>query len=111
MPDLLVHRLCRKIDLPPLSEVEVEEYLGAQSPASRPPPGLAALVYRHSEGNPLFMVAALEHMTQRGFLSHENGNWQLHVPLEEIDLEVPENLRGMIEAQIERLSPEEQRVL
>src|SRR6202790_4445798 len=111
MPDLLVHRLCRKIDLPPLSEVEVEEYLGAQSPASRPPPGLAGLVHRHTEGNPLFMVAALEHMIHRGFISLENGTWKLNVPLEEIDLDVPENLRAMIEAQIEHLSPEQQRAL
>ena len=62
MLDLLVHRLCRKIDLTPLSEAEVEEYLGARSPAGHPPPGLSALVHRHSEGNPLFMVAVLEHM-------------------------------------------------
>ena len=33
------------------------------------------------------------------------------MPLDEIDLEVHENLRAMIEAQIERLSPEEQRAL
>jgi predicted ATPase len=59
MRDLLVRRLCSEIALTSLSEAEVEEYLGAQSPASRPPPGLSALVHRHTEGNPLFMVAAL----------------------------------------------------
>ena len=32
-------------------------------------------------------------------------------PLDEIDLEVPENLRAMIEAQIQRLNAEEQRAL
>jgi hypothetical protein len=57
------------------------------------------------------MVAALEHMTQRGFISRQNGSWKLKVPLEEIDLEVPESLKTMIEAQIERLGAEEQRTL
>jgi DNA-binding winged helix-turn-helix (wHTH) protein/tetratricopeptide (TPR) repeat protein len=111
MPDLLVHRLCRKIDLPPLSEVEVEEYLGAQSPASRPPPGLSALVHRHSEGNPLFMVAALEHMAKRSLLTRVDGHWQLQVPLEQIEFEVPDDLRHMIEAQLEPFSAQEQSAL
>src|SRR6202041_3276891 len=53
IPDLLVRRLSREIALIPLSEAEVEEYLAVQSPASHPPPGLSALVHRHSEGNPL----------------------------------------------------------
>src|SRR6202041_3856494 len=111
IPDLLVHRLCREIALTPLSEAEVEEYLAIQSPAGRPPPGLSALVHRHSEGNPLFMVAALEHMAKRGLLTRADGQWRLQVPLDQIELEVPDDLRHMIEAQIERLSTEEQNAL
>jgi DNA-binding winged helix-turn-helix (wHTH) protein len=105
--ELLVHRLCREIALTSLSEAEVEEYLGAQSPASHPPQGLSALVHRHTEGNPLFMVAALEHMAKRGLLARANGCWQLQVPLEQIELEVPDDLRHMIEAQLEPLSASE----
>jgi len=56
-------------------------------------------------------VAALDHMTQRGFLSREPGTWKLNVAIEEIDLEVPESLRQMIELQIERLSEAESRAL
>jgi DNA-binding winged helix-turn-helix (wHTH) protein len=88
IPDLLVHRLCREIALTPLSEAEVEEYLAIQSPAgrppaSRPPPGVSALVHRHSEGNPLFMVAALEHMAKRSLLNQVGDRWELRVPLEQ----------------------------
>jgi predicted ATPase len=57
------------------------------------------------------MVAALDHMAARGLISRQNGSWQLSIPLEKIDLEVPENLRQMIEAQIEGLTTEEQRML
>src|ERR1700733_2772336 len=109
--DLLIRRWCRKIDLTPLSEAEVEEYLGGQSPAGRPPPGLSALVHRHSEGNPLFMVAALEHMAKRNLLTRVDGRWQLQRPLEQIEFEVPDDLRHMIEAQLERLSAQEQSAL
>ena len=116
IPDLLVHRLCREIALTPLSEAEVEEYLAIQSPAgrppaSRPPPGLSALVHRHSEGNPLFMVAALEHMAKRSLLNQVGDRWELRVPLEQIELEVPEDLRHMIEARLEPLSAQEQSAL
>jgi DNA-binding winged helix-turn-helix (wHTH) protein len=111
MWDLKVRRFCRDIALTSLSEAEVEEYLGARSPASRPPPGLSALVHRHTEGNPLFMVAALEHMTKRSLLARANDRWQLQVPLEQIELEVPDNLRHMIEAQLEPLSAPEQSAL
>ena len=57
------------------------------------------------------MVAALDHLTGRGFLAREHGSWTLRRPLNEIALAVPESLREMIEVQIERLSPEEQLVL
>jgi tetratricopeptide (TPR) repeat protein len=73
--------------------------------------GFAELIHRRSEGNPLLMVAALEHMTERGQISRANGRWRLRVRIEEIDLEVPETLRRVIEAQIERLTGEQQRTL
>jgi predicted ATPase len=109
--DLSVRRLCHEIELQPLSESAIADYLTAQSQGASLPPGLAGLIYRHSEGNPLFMVAAIQHMTQRGLISMVNRIWQLRVSVEEIELSVPENLRHMIEAQIERLSQEEQRML
>ena len=109
--DLSVHQLCHEMPLEPLREEDIAMYLAGESPDGSVPEGLAALLHRRSEGNPLFMVAALNHMTQRGFVSHENGTWKLYVALEEIDHEVPENLRQMIEARIERLSEEERRAL
>jgi DNA-binding winged helix-turn-helix (wHTH) protein len=109
--DLLVHHLCREIALEPLAEAEVADYLAAESRGFAIPEGLAGLIYRHSEGNPLFMVAAVAHMCERGLIALESGTWQMKVPLEKIDLEAPETLRQMIELQIERLSSEEQRVL
>ncbi len=109
--DLLARQLCREVALEPLREAHVVEYLLANAPGSTLPDGLAEFVYRHSEGNPLFMVAALDHLTGRRMIARNNHGWELGVPLHDIDLSVPESLRDMIEAQIERLSPEEQQVL
>ena len=109
--DLLVHHLCQEIALEPLREADVADYLLAESGGAVAPEGLAQLVHRHTEGNPLFMVAVLDHMQQRGFITHDKASWRTHVPLEKIGLQVPEALRQTIEAQIDRLSPAEQLVL
>jgi predicted ATPase/DNA-binding winged helix-turn-helix (wHTH) protein len=109
--DLLAHQLCHELALQPLGEAEIEAYFVQGSPESKLPKGFAGLVHRHSEGNPLFMVAIIDHLTDKGFVSRQHGDWSLNVPIDEIDLEVPESLGGMIEAQIERLSPAERTTL
>jgi predicted ATPase len=59
----------------------------------------------------LFLMAALEHLSLRGFLSGAAEGWKLNLPVEEIELEVPESLRTMIEAQLGRLDAEHRQVL
>jgi DNA-binding winged helix-turn-helix (wHTH) protein len=109
--ELLLHQLCVEIALEPLSEADITEFLAAPSPDANQPAGLVELMHRHSGGNPLFLVAALEHLRQRGLISRQDCGWQLRLPLEQIVLGVPEGLRHMIEAQIERLSLEERQAL
>ncbi|HTS25895.1 MAG TPA: AAA family ATPase [Bryobacteraceae bacterium] len=108
--ELLAHHLCQEIALEALSKAEVAGYLGEES-GETSPEGLAELIYLRSEGNPLFMMAALDHMTEHGSIAREGGSWRLKVPLQEIDLGVPDAMRQMIEAQIDHLTTEEQRVL
>src|SRR5271166_4188586 len=110
-PDLLVHQLCQQIALQPLQEADVAEYLKLQSGGVAAPEDLAAWIYTHTEGNPLFMVTALDHMRERDLIAFDNGAWQIKVPLEKIELDTPESLRRMIELQIERLTPEELEIL
>jgi len=109
--ELLVHELCRELFLEPLTEAEVTDYLANATEGATVPPSLATLIYRHSEGNPLFMVAALEHMRDRGLIALEKGTWKIKAALENIRLEPPQRLREMIELQIEKLSAKEQQVL
>lgn len=109
--DLMIHHLCHEIILEPLSEADVVQYLVLESEGAALPKGMAELIYRRSEGNPLFMVAALTHMRDQRLLEMENGSWKLTVPLEHLESLAPENLQRMVELQIERLSAEELRVL
>jgi predicted ATPase len=91
--------------------VEATEYLASRASGIKPPEPLAALLYRRSEGNPLFMVTLLEHLAERGVVSWEQAPWHIGVSLKESDLGVPDCLRKTIGAQIEQLTSEEQRVL
>ena len=109
--ELQLHGLCGELPVEPLTENEIALYLATQAAGASPPAGLADLIYRHTEGNPLFMVTLLEHLSQRDLLSKADGAWRLHAPLHTIEFEVPETLREMIEARIARLSAEEQSVL
>ncbi|HVN41544.1 MAG TPA: AAA family ATPase, partial [Steroidobacteraceae bacterium] len=109
--DLLVHQLCYEIALKPLTEGEVAEYLALDMPGALLPEGLASLVYRHSEGNPLFMVATLDHLRTRGLIGIEDGRCSFRVSPERIHLETPDSLRELIELQIEKLTAEERDVL
>lgn len=109
--DLVARHLGREIAVPPLTEAEIARYLIRGESTATVPEELASLLHRHTEGNPLFMIAVLEHMLEAGLVEHERGRWRLRRPASEIAVQVPESLRQMIEAQIERLSAPEQRVL
>lgn len=109
--ELIVHQLCHEIALQPLTQANVAMFLAAQSQGLAAPKELAEFIYRHSDGNPLFVVAALDHMRDEGMISLRGGSWHIDAPLGGMELDAPDNLRRMIELQIERLTPEEQKIL
>ena len=109
--DLVTHRLCTDVPLRPLERDAVREYLAQELKQETLPKGLPSFVHQHSEGNPLFMVAMLEHLVAQGFLRQADGAWQLRTALAEIDMGVPSALSEMIELQIDRLDAADQRLL
>jgi len=109
--DLQVHNLCAEIALERLPESAIAEYLATEFPNANFPSGMANLIYRHSEGNPLFMVAIVQDMMKKGLIVHDDGEWRLTTPLDTIDPGVPQSLQQMLEVQFERLTPAEQQAL
>ena len=107
--DLRIHRLCEEVPLERLEEPEIAEFLDSQFQGL--PSSLAGLIYGHSGGNALFMVAILEDMQKRGLIATSGGAWNLTVPMKEIDINVPETLQGMLESQIAQFNPAERRLL
>jgi predicted ATPase len=124
--DLVTHKLCADVSLGPLEKDAVREYLVKElnveesnvqesgvkeSRGDTLPKGLASFVHQHCEGNPLFMIAMLEHLIAQGFIRQQAGVWQLRSALAEIDMGVPTALSEMIEMQIDRLDQADQRLL
>ena len=109
--DLVMRRLCTETALRPLDKPAVSEYLKRELQQQTTPRGLSSYVHQHSEGNPLFMIAIVEHMIAQGYLRQATSGWQLTSELAEIDMGVPAALSELIELQIDQLGAAEQRLL
>ena len=112
--ELQLHGHCQELALGLLTEMEVMAYLRTRlvGEADRVPlQHLARLIHQHTDGNPLFMVSVVNDLMERGALVQHAEQWELQVAPEALAVMTPANIRHMIEQQLERLSPEDQRML
>jgi DNA-binding winged helix-turn-helix (wHTH) protein/tetratricopeptide (TPR) repeat protein len=109
--DLLLHRQCHELPLACLVERAVGDYLQARCPEHRFPPALASLIHQRTDGNPLFMVNVVDSLVERGSARRVDGRWQLTVGLDEVAVAVPKSVVGMIQMEIDRLSPPDRGIL
>jgi DNA-binding winged helix-turn-helix (wHTH) protein/tetratricopeptide (TPR) repeat protein len=108
--DLGLQKLCHDIVLGPLTKGAIAEYLQGKAQQTHEN-DLAQLVCERSGGNPLFMVATLDHLVAQGIAQSTPEGWKLHVSPSEVRLEVPLTLSQVIEHRIQRLTGDQQRVL
>ncbi len=108
---LQVQGQCGELPLHDLSENEVRTYLAQRFPGNDFPPALAHLIHAQTGGQPLFLVATVDHMLSRGWILETAPGWALSTPPEMIDLGVPDDVRRMIETQLHSLSPTERSLL
>jgi predicted ATPase/DNA-binding winged helix-turn-helix (wHTH) protein len=113
--DLLMRQLAAEMALAPLTRSAVRQLLSRELQQDSLPTGLSGFVHQHSEGNPLFAIAILEHLIAQGFLVRETSGgkseWKPSGAFHEMEAAVPDGLAQMIELEIERLSGEEQQML
>jgi predicted ATPase len=113
--DLLMRQLASEMALMPLTRPAVKQLLIRELQQESLPPGLSGFVHQHSEGNPLFAIAILEHLIAQGFLVRDgqgpDSQWKPSGSFEEMEAAVPDGLAQMIELEIERLSADDQQML
>jgi len=107
--ELLVHGRCEDLHLKLLTEEDVAAYLAKRFPGSPVPPELVRLIHRRTDGNALFMVNVVNSLASQGLIGDTDGRGELKGRVEEVS--VPDSLRQLIQHQLERLSPEEHRIL
>ncbi len=105
--ELQARRLCRMLSLPLLDSEAVAAYLVTRFPGISS--GLAQMLYRHTDGNPLFMVNVVEQWIDQGLIKSSGQGWKWTEGVE--NLAIPENLRLLIERQIDGLELVDKKIL
>lgn len=103
--ELYAHRLGNELAIGLLSEGELQHYLDARFSPSAFPVSLTQMLYRRTEGNPLFLVRLLDELVERGVITQTADGWTARDGLETLEHSVPESLRQLLAKQGERLSP------
>ena len=113
--ELEAHAQCRGLPLGFLTSPEVTRYLAVRFD---PPDSLATrlaewgrFIHRHTDGNPLFMVAMVDDLLRRGVIGEPAAETSWPAPPEGMADGLPESLRQLVEHQLEGLSEEERRLL
>src|SRR5690348_2737800 len=109
--ELQAHGLCHELPLEYLAEDAIAEYLTTKFPSHQFPARFRRMIYRRTEGNPLFVVNLVEYLIDQKVVVEEQGTWKLCVELAKAEEAVPSNVQELIEKQIERLSEDERSAL
>ena len=109
--ELLLRQLCRKITLGPLSENAVGELLAGKGVLRPQEQEFARLITEHSDGNPLFVQAILVYLVEHGVVEKTEQGWRKKAQPSKIAFEIPRTIVQVIEARIQRLSTDQQRLL
>src|SRR5262249_27063600 len=99
----------RQLRLDPLPPASAEELLQALLGAD---PGLAplkALLIERTEGNPFFLEESVRTLVETGALAGECGAYRLARPV--TGTQVPATVQAVLAARIDRLAPEDKRLL
>jgi serine/threonine protein kinase/tetratricopeptide (TPR) repeat protein len=105
------HQACEELALGSLHSDHIAAYLDRRFSPNSFPPALATLIESRTEGHPLFATSLVHLLEQSGHITKTNDHWTLRRALSEMDLEVPESVRGMIRKKIEVLEEEDRRAL
>ena len=104
--ELVTRGYATEILLGGLQAAAVRHYVGRRLAWQADETGVGALVYQRTEGHPLFMVQLTDYLEQQGTLKVMTTT-----VAQEVASGIPQQLWGLIEAQVARLTAEEQLVL
>lgn len=109
--ELQFHEQCEDLTLDFLNESAVGAYLAERFGSNALSSELPAVIHRHTDGNPLFVVRITEDLVQRKILNEHDEQYALGGTLSDESVALPESLRQFIAQQFTQLSVEEQNIV
>ncbi|HSB09554.1 MAG TPA: protein kinase [Blastocatellia bacterium] len=109
--DLQGRGVCHEMQLGLLSTDEIERYLALEFPGHGFPREFVGLIYKKTEGSPLFMVDLLKYLRDHGAIAQRDGQWVLAQSAPEMASDLPESVRSMIERKVDQLDDEGRGIL
>ena len=102
-----------RLTLRPLDRGATEQYLRERFGASASPDlaALAAFLHRRSDGNALFTVAMVDDLVRSHRIALHDGRWTLTDRAAALGSALPDDLRHLVHAQIERLADPDRHLL
>jgi predicted ATPase len=111
LQDLRAHRQCTEIWPDYLTEAGVETYLANRFPSHDFPTNLPQEIHRNTAGNPLFVTAFADELLYDKSIDDSGGRWRFNGDARKLEAGKSSSLRQLIEGQLSRLAPGEQRLL
>ncbi len=109
--DLQGRGICRDIALAPLGEDDVRAYVDLQFPNNEFAADFAHLVHAKTDGHPLFMSDILRYLRDRGTIVQQGDRWSLANAVLDIQRDLPESVRALIQRKVDQLSRDERELL
>lgn len=109
--DLQSRGVCREAPLGFLSRAEIELYLKLLFPEHHFPADFFQMIHKKTEGNPLFMTDLVRYLRDHRVITEVDGCWELAQKLPDIERELPESVRSMVERKIAQVDEEDRKLL
>ena len=103
--------VCQELTLELLTPEDVAEFLDLEFPHHHFPATFARCMHAKTEGSPLFMVDLVRYLRAKQVIVPDNGGWKLAGSLPDLERDLPESARSMIERKIEQLNEDDRHLL
>ncbi len=109
--DLQTRGVARELPLAFLTENEVRALLALKFPGSAFPPEVARLIHARTEGSPLFVADVAEYLRVKEVIRESNGTWGIAGSLPDLERDLPESMRSMVQRKISQLEVSDNQLL
>jgi predicted ATPase len=109
--DLQARGVCQEVALEFLTREDIDRYLAIEFPGHRFPEPFASLIHAKTEGNPLFMADVVRYLRAKKVIGREDDHWALVQTVPEIETDLPETVRSMIQRKVGQLGDDDRRLM